>query len=53
MHVHLVMELCEGKSLSHLVKKQAEQQGSGGISEARAKSILKQILEAVAYMHSQ
>ena len=32
-HVHLVMELCEGKTLDHLVKKD---QANGGIPEARA-----------------
>ena len=34
-HVHLVMELCEGKSLYHIIKK-AQESKNGGISEARA-----------------
>ena len=34
-NVHLVMELCEGKSLYHMVKK-AQEQKCGAMSERRA-----------------
>lgn len=48
-HVHLVMELCHGKSLYHFVKKRKP---DGRIPEAEAAPIFKQIVSAVAYMHS-
>ena len=51
-HVHLIMELCDGKSLNHLVKKSKEQ-AECGIGEARARKIFHQLLEAVAHMHER
>ena len=38
-HVHLVMELCEGKALNHLVKKSREQ--TAGIGEDKARVIFR------------
>jgi serine/threonine protein kinase len=48
-HVHLVMELCHGKSLHHFVKKKKP---DSRISEPEAAPIFRQIVSAVAYMHS-
>ena len=48
-HVHLVMELCHGKSLHHFVKKRKP---DARIPEPEAAPIFKQIVSAVAYMHS-
>ena len=48
-HVHLVMELCHGKSLYHFVKKRKPDQC---IPEAEAAPIFRQLVSAVAYMHS-
>ena len=51
-HVHLVMELCQGKNLYHLVKK--ERNGpSPGLPESEVGPIFAQIVSAVAYMHSK
>jgi MAP/microtubule affinity-regulating kinase len=49
-HVHLIMELCEGKSLYHIVKK-SQEKAVEGVSEVRVKNIFRQLLTAVAYMH--
>jgi calcium-dependent protein kinase len=43
----LVMELCEGGDLFHNIKQ------SRFFSEGKAKSIIKQILSAINYMHKQ
>ena len=51
-HVHLVMELCQGKNLYHLMKKSREQ-AAPGLPENTVKSIFGQIVSAVAYMHSK
>lgn len=48
-HVHLVMELCHGKSLFHFVKKRKPH---SRIPEAEAAPIFRQIVSAVSYMHS-
>lgn len=48
-HVHLVMELCLGKSLYHFVKKRKP---DSRIPEAEAAPIFRQIVSAVGYMHS-
>jgi MAP/microtubule affinity-regulating kinase len=51
-HVHLVMELCHGKSLYHLIKK-ARDQASPVLPEDQVRLIFAQIASAVAYMHSK
>ena len=51
-HVHLVMELCEGKSLYHTVKK-AQEQAVGGMKEKQCRPIFAQIVAAVAHMHGR
>ena len=48
-HVHLVMELCHGKNLYHLIKKKKPDQK---LPEPDAANIFKQIVSAVAYMHA-
>lgn len=48
MNVNLVMELCQGKSLYHYIKKK---QGLK-LDEIDCKIIFKQVVEAVAYLHS-
>ena len=48
-HVHLVMELCHGKNLFHFVKKRKPDQR---LPEPEAAHIFRQIVSAVAYMHS-
>ena len=40
MQVHLVMELCEGKNLFHLIKKSGERD-LPGVPEVKAKAIFK------------
>jgi len=56
-HVHLVMELCQGKNLYSFLFKYGDklQLPSGklvfGLSEKMACKIFKQISSAVAYMH--
>lgn len=47
-HVHLVMELCNGKNLYHSLKKRKPLMR---FPEAEAAHIFKQIVSAVAYMH--
>ena len=57
-HVHLVMELCEGKSLAdHISKGGDKVKGPndkvvGCLSEKQAKGLFKQMVNAVDYMHS-
>ena len=46
-HVHLVMELCEGSSLFHLIKKLPNQR----LPEDQCKQIFRQLVSATAYMH--
>ena len=48
-HVHLVMELCHGKSLYHFIKKRKP---DGRIPEAEAATIFKQVVSAISFMHS-
>ena len=50
--VHLVMELSQGKSLYHLMKKSRDK-ASPGLPEELVKAIFGQIVSAVAYMHSK
>lgn len=50
-NVHLIMELCEGKSLYHLIKKSNESK-EPGLPEDVVHKIFLQLAEAVAYMHS-
>ena len=47
--VHLVMELCHGKHLFHFIKKRKPDQA---IPEAQAAPIFKQIVSAIAHLHS-
>ena len=47
--VHLLMELCQGASIYHHVKKQPNQR----LPEAITKVIFKQLVNAVAYIHSK
>lgn len=47
-HVHLVMELCNGKNLFHSLKKRKPLLR---FPEAEAAHIFKKIVSAVAYMH--
>ena len=51
-NVYLVMELCEGKSLYHLIKKTNETKHPG-LPEDYVKTVFRQIVEGVAYMHSR
>lgn len=51
-NIYLVMELCEGKSLYHLVKNQNNKK-QPGLPENYVRKIFKQIIEGMAYMHSQ
>eukprot|EP00349_Pseudokeronopsis_sp_Brazil_P001396 CAMPEP_0202961100 /NCGR_PEP_ID=MMETSP1396-20130829/5180_1 /ASSEMBLY_ACC=CAM_ASM_000872 /TAXON_ID= /ORGANISM="Pseudokeronopsis sp., Strain Brazil" /LENGTH=93 /DNA_ID=CAMNT_0049680701 /DNA_START=933 /DNA_END=1214 /DNA_ORIENTATION=- len=46
-NVNLVMELCEGKSLFHYIKKKPQQK----LPEAECRVIGRQIADALAYMH--
>jgi serine/threonine protein kinase len=46
-NVNLVMELCQGKSLYHYIKKK---QGLK-LEEPECKLIFRQLVEAVAYLH--
>lgn len=45
------MELCQGKNLFHLIKKNREK-SIPGLPEKEVKPIFRQIVSAVAYMHS-
>ena len=47
-HVHLVMELCNGRNLYHFIKKKKFMR----LDEVEAKKIFKQIVSAIDYMHS-
>jgi len=46
-NVNLIMELCQGKSLYHYIKKKTGLK----IDENECKNIFKQLVEAVAYLH--
>eukprot|EP00347_Sterkiella_histriomuscorum_P006749 403351578 len=46
-NVNLIMELCQGKSLYHYIKKKSGLK----IDEQECKKIFKQVVEAVAYLH--
>lgn len=48
-HVHLVMELCAGMPIFHVVKKLPEQR----MSEDLCRIIFRQLMLAVGYMHSR
>ena len=47
MNVNLIMELCQGKSLYHYIKKKQGQK----LDEFECRTIFKQLVEAVAYLH--
>lgn len=51
-NVYLVMELCDGKSLYHLIKKTNETK-EPGLPENYVRKVFTQIVEGVAYMHSR
>lgn len=51
-NVYLVMELCEGKSLYHLIKKTNETK-QPGLEEDFVRKVFTQIVEGVAFMHSK
>lgn len=51
-NVYLVMELCDGKSLYHLIKKTNETKDPG-LPENYVRKVFTQIVEGVAYMHSR
>lgn len=51
-NVYLVMELCEGKSMYHLIKKTNETR-QPGLPEDYVRKLFTQIVEGVAYMHSR
>ena len=48
-HVHLVMELCQGASIYHHIKKMPDQR----LPEGTCKSIFKQLVHACSYLHSK
>lgn len=48
-HVHLIMELCRGTNLFHIIKKRKPQPR---LSESEAATIFKKVVSAVEYMHS-
>lgn len=48
MNVNLVMELCQGKSLYHYIKKKHGLK----IDETECRIIFRQLVEAVAYLHA-
>ena len=48
-HVHLVMELCHGRNLYHFVKRRKPDQR---LPEPEAAHIFRQVVSAIAYMHS-
>ena len=48
-HVHLIMELCPGMPLFHVLKKVKENR----LPESTCKDIFRSIVSAVAYMHRQ
>jgi serine/threonine protein kinase len=47
-HVHLVMELCSGMPLFHVVKKLPDQR----MPEDSCRIIFRQLMLAIGYMHS-
>lgn len=47
LNVNLVMELCQGKSLYHYIKKKKGLK----LPEKECQTIFKQLVEAVAYLH--
>lgn len=47
-HVHLVMELCTGMPLYHVVKKLPDMR----MNESKCRVIFRQIMLALDYMHS-
>lgn len=51
-NIFLVMELCDGKSLYHLMKKSNDAK-QPGLKEEFVRVIFQQIVEGVAYMHSR
>jgi len=46
-NVNLIMELCSGKSLFHYIKKRPQQK----LPEGECKSIIRQLADALAYLH--
>ena len=48
-HVHLIMEMCQGMSIYHHIKKLPDQR----LPEQTCKLIFKQLVKGVAYMHSK
>lgn len=49
LNVNLIMELCNGKSLFHYIKKKPSQK----LAEQECKGIFKQVVHAVAYLHDE
>jgi serine/threonine protein kinase len=49
-HVHLVMELCQGKNLYHFTKKI---KGDFRLPENEVAAIFKQIVSGIAYLHER
>jgi MAP/microtubule affinity-regulating kinase len=49
MNVNLVMELCNGKSLYHYIKKK----DSMRLPEEECRTIFRQVVSAVAYLHEK
>lgn len=47
-HVHLVMELCEGRNLFHFLKKRKPRMR---LTEPEAAHIFRQIVSAIDYLH--
>lgn len=48
-HVHLIMELCQGSSIFHHIKKMPDQR----LPADQCKHIFKQLVRGIAYMHSK
>lgn len=48
-HVHLIMELCQGSSIFHHIKKMPDQR----LPEDTCKHIFQQLVRSMAYMHSK
>lgn len=48
-HVHLVMEMCQGSSIYHHIKKVPDQR----LPEATCKQIFRQLVQGVSYLHSK
>ena len=47
--MHLIMELCQGMSIYHHIKKQPDQR----LPESVCRHIFRQVVSGVAYMHSK